>query len=155
MRAGSLKAHIEDVRQYLNDNPDYDIFGVVESRFHSMLDDSVFKINGYSLTRPDRNTNSGGVALYIRDTFRFTLLTTSDITTVGKPDIKEYIMGFLNIANDEPIFISLVYRPPDVSLTKDPFFPTNLNSTLVTIQPKLSWVTSTRIYLKHRQTRLT
>ena len=126
LNAGSLKAQIEEVRQYLNDNPDYYIFGVVESRFHSMLDDSVVKINGYSLTRQYRNTSGGGVALYIRDTFRFTLLTTSDTTTVGKPDIVEYIMGFLNIGNDEPIFISLFYRPQNVSLTKNPFFSDQL-----------------------------
>ena len=51
LNACSLKAHIDEVRQHLCDDPDYDILGVVESRFHSMLDDSAVRINGYSLIR--------------------------------------------------------------------------------------------------------
>ena len=111
LNACSLKAHIDEVRQHLCDDPDYDILGVVESRFHSMLDDSAVRINGYSLIRQDRNTHGGGVALYVRDTFRFTMLATLNTLTPGKPSIIEYIMGSVNIGKDEPIFICLVIDP--------------------------------------------
>ena len=64
--------------------------------------------------------------LYVRDTFRFTMLATSNTLTPGKPRIIEYIMGFVNIGEDEPIFICLAYRPLDVSLINDPYFADQL-----------------------------
>ena len=69
----------------MRDNPDYDVVGVAETRFHPMLDDTTVMINGYSLVRQDRNTHGGGVALYFRNTSRFTVLATSDTTGPGKP----------------------------------------------------------------------
>ena len=120
----SLKAHIEEIRQYLRDNPDYD--GVAETRFHPMLDDITVMINGYSLLRQDGNTYGGGVALYFRNTYRFTMLATSDTTGPGKPGIIEYIMGFLDIGMVDPVFVSVVYRPPDDSLIDDTSFADNL-----------------------------
>lgn len=124
--ACSLKAHIEEIRQYIRDNPDYDVIGVAETRFHPMLDDTTVMINGYSLVRQDRNTHGGGVALYFRNTYRFTSLATSDTTGPAKPGIIEYIMGFLDIGMIDPVFVSVVYRPPDVSLINDPGFADNL-----------------------------
>ena len=67
----SLKAYIEEIRQYLRDNPDNDVVGLAETRFHPMLDDTTVMINGSSLVRQDRNTHGDGVALYFRNTYRF------------------------------------------------------------------------------------
>ena len=95
----------------------------ITTRFHSMLDNAMVKINGYSPIRQARKIHGGGVTLYIRSTFRFTLLAILDTTTESKPEMIEYIIGILNmIGNDNPIFISLSYRSPDVSLSKNPHF---------------------------------
>ena len=126
LNACSLKGHIEKIRQYFRDNPGYDIFGVAETCFHPLLDDSAVIINGYSLIRQDRNTQGGGVALYIHNNYKFTVLATSDTTVPGKSNIIEYIMGYVNIGNSDPIFVSSVYRPPDVSLRNDPYLAGNL-----------------------------
>ena len=91
-----------------------------------MLDDSTVMINGYSLVRQDRNTQGGGVALYFRNIFKFTELAISDTTGPGKPGLIEYIMGSLNVGTGDPVFISVVYRPPDVSLTNNKYFTDNL-----------------------------
>ena len=99
---------------------------MAETRFHPLLDDSAVIINGYSLIRQDRNTQGGGVALYIRNNYKFTVLATSDTTVPGKPNIIEYIMGYVNIGNSDPIFVSLVYRPLDISLRDDPHLADNL-----------------------------
>ena len=40
-----LRKHIDGVRQFLIDNPFYDIFGVAETCFGPQLDDSVVNIS--------------------------------------------------------------------------------------------------------------
>ena len=76
--------------------------------------------------RQDRNTHGGGVDLYFRNTYRFTVVAISDTTGPGKPGIIEYIMGFLDISMVDPVFVLVVYRPPDVSLIDDTSFADNL-----------------------------
>lgn len=59
--ACSPKAHIEEICQYLCNNPEYDIVGVAETCFHSMIKDSTIIIDGYSLVRQKRETHMGVV----------------------------------------------------------------------------------------------
>ena len=87
------------------------------------IDDSVADIKGYSLIRQDRNTRDGGVALYVRDSYKFTVLATSNTTVKSKPKTTEYILGCMNIGKTDPILVSVVYRPPDVKIpTMQGFF---------------------------------
>ena len=109
LNACSLKKHINDFRQYLCDNPSYDILGVVETRFSPTVDQSVVDIRGYSLARHDRNTHGGGVVLYFKDSLKFTLLAQSDTTLPKKPLVPEYIMGFIQGGKLDPIFVCVTY----------------------------------------------
>ena len=120
LNACSLKKHINDFRQYLCDNPPYDIFGVVETR--STVDQSVVDIRGYSLARQDRNSRGVGVALYFKDSLKFTLLAQSDTTLPKKPLVPEYIMGFIQDGKLDSIFACVAYKPTDVDIEATPSF---------------------------------
>ena len=96
---------------------------MAETRLGPCIDDSVAEIKSYSIIREDRNTRGGGVALYVRDSYKFTILATSDTTVKVKPETTEYILGCINIGKTDPILISIVYRPPDVKIaTMQGFF---------------------------------
>ena len=59
------------------------------------------------------------MALHARDFLKVTVLATSDTTGPGKPSTTEYIMGLINVDKSDPIFFSVVYKPPDVHFTKN------------------------------------
>ena len=87
INATSLKLHIHQFRQILVDDPSYDIVGVAESRLSNAVDDHIVNVNGYSIIRQDRNTEGGGVILYVRNTLRATVLAKSNTKVKGKPPI--------------------------------------------------------------------
>ena len=120
LNAGTLKGHVDEFLQYLQDNPSYDIFGVAETRLGPLHKDDSFTPRGYSLVRQDRNTPGAGIAFYIKSTYKFTKLAHSDtFIDSGKPLTTEYLMGTIQGENIDPIFICLVYNPPDVSFKKN------------------------------------
>ena len=51
LNVNSMKAHIEQIRQFLFDNLSLDFFGVVETKLDERTMDSVIWINGYDLIR--------------------------------------------------------------------------------------------------------
>ena len=66
MNATSLKRHIEPMKQLLTGDLSYHILEVAEARLGLSVDDNLFNIPGYSIIRQDRNTEGGGVVLYVR-----------------------------------------------------------------------------------------
>ena len=100
--------------------------GVAESRFGDVVDDGIIAIKGFSSIRQDRNTQGGGVVLYIRSNLRATILARSDTTKCGKPNAIEYLMCCITGEKIPPIFVCLIYRPSYVSFEADPQFLTNL-----------------------------
>ena len=89
INATSLKSHIGQFRQILIEDPSYDIMGVAESRLGNEVDDHFVSVNGYSILRQDRNTEGGGVILYMRNTLRAKILASTNKDTnaemTGKP----------------------------------------------------------------------
>ena len=126
INASSLKLHINQFRQILIDDPTYDIMGVAESRLGQIVDDHIVHVDGYSIMRQDRNTEGGGVILYVRNSLRVSILANSDTTTLGKPMKPEYLMCCVRGEEVPPVLICLLYRPPDVSFNADPDLFTNL-----------------------------
>ena len=59
---------------------------------------------------------------HVRDFFQVTALATLDTTDSGKPDTTEYIMGFINVDKSEPIFFSVAYKHPDVTVANNACF---------------------------------
>lgn len=53
---------------------DYDIIGVTETWLGPNISDNSVSIKGYKFIRLDRPTRGGGVGMYIKETFTYTLL---------------------------------------------------------------------------------
>ena len=53
--------------------------------------------------------------MYVRDSYKVTILATSDNTVTYKPYTTEYILGYVNINKTEPVLVYVAYRPPDAS----------------------------------------
>ena len=100
--------------------------GVAESRFGDVVDDGIITINGYSSVRQDRNTQGGGVVLFIKNNLRASVLARSDSSKNGKPNCIEYLMCCITGEMIPPIFVCLIYRPSYVSFEADYQFLTNL-----------------------------
>ena len=107
-------------RQYLTTaRPFYHFFGVAESRFGQEVDSVFTQIDGYSVLRQDRNRHGGGVALYIHNSYKATLLCSSATETAGKLGIPEYLMCRVQQGSMPPVFVAVVYRPPDIDSLTD------------------------------------
>lgn len=112
INATSLKLHINQFKQILIDDPTYDIVGVAESRLSHAVDDHIVNVNGYSKLRQDRNSEGGGVILYVRNTLRATVLAKSNTEVKGKPLQIEYIICRVWSTGFPPILVCLIYMPP-------------------------------------------
>jgi hypothetical protein len=91
------------------------------------VSDDLIGIDGYSIVRQDRNTGGGGVALYVRDTFKVKLLASSNTAMPGKPMVPEYLMCRVWQEGAPPIFVAVIYRPNKT-------IPFNANSLLADLR---------------------
>ena len=71
LNANSLKAYIQEIRQFLKDDPSYHLFGIAESK--------LVQIDGYTLVRQDRKVGGGGVALHVQITLKVKILCSESI----------------------------------------------------------------------------
>ena len=67
----------------LLEDSSYHIFGEAEYRLGQKVNDSIVDIEGYSCIRQDRNTEGGGIILYVRNTLKAKVLAFS-CTTVSE-----------------------------------------------------------------------
>ena len=106
----------------------YHFFGVAEMRFGHEVDDVFAQVDRYSILRQDRNRHGGGVVLYIDNSYKACLLCSSPPLVKGKPGIPEYLMCRVQLGKLPPVFVAVVYSPPDVSFScfKDSDLFTNL-----------------------------
>ena len=87
-----------------------------------VVDDNLIKLDGFSILRQDRNTNGGGVALYVRNDFKVKKLACSNTLGPGKPGIPEFIFCSVQHGNSPPILVGVIYRPPKIAMQKDTAF---------------------------------
>ena len=107
-------------------NSDYHVFGVAESRLGPCVDDNIIDVSGYSCIRQDRNTEGGVIILYVRSFLKAKVLAYSDTSAPGKQHKMEYLMCRVWDDHSPPVFVGIVYRPPDVALNSDPTLLANL-----------------------------
>ena len=112
-----MKAHITTFRQFLLSHPSYHLFGIAESRLGPSIGDDLVEIEGYSIIRQDRNTHGGGVLLYVSNLWKAKILCTSaTMVDDRKPGVPEYIMCSIQQGSSPPVFVAVIYRPPDAEL---------------------------------------
>ena len=100
----SLRKHRRELEIVLKDN-DIDIIGLSETRLDETVRDSDVNINGYNIYRNDRNTNGGGVAIYVKESL-------SEPTLKIKSDKLELVALEFTPNHAKPFLVMCWYRPP-------------------------------------------
>ena len=95
-----------DERKTLAGNTKAAIIGISESKVDNSISDSEVEIPGYCILRCDRNRNGGGAACYVRQDLCFNLRST----VMG--DIESIFLDIL-LPKTKPIFVGIIYRPPN------------------------------------------
>ena len=85
----------------------FDILCINETRLNKTIKNSEIGLQGYDLTRRDRNRNGGGVAIYVRNNISY--MERSALV----PENVEALCIEVKKPNAKPILISTWYRPPN------------------------------------------
>ena len=85
----------------------FDILCINETRLDKTIKNSEIGLQGYDLTRRDRNRNGGGVAIYVRNNISYAERSAS------VPENVEALCIEVINPNAKPILISTWYRPPN------------------------------------------
>ena len=117
----SLTKHIEELRILINEM-NFDILCINETRLDKTIKNSEIGLQGYDLTRRDRNRNGGGVAIYVRNNISY--MERSALV----PENVEALCIEVRKPNAKPILISTWYRPPNSNSEILDFFEIFLQS---------------------------
>lgn len=113
LNANSLRARGDEIRHSIDTQGPFQVICITESWLSLDVPDSVVSLQGYKIIRNDRNTHGGGVAMYILESIPTQIITNSVQNWKGKPGVIEYLMCELEIAGYDPIFMAVIYRPPN------------------------------------------
>ncbi|CAB4023001.1 RNA-directed DNA polymerase from transposon BS [Paramuricea clavata] len=102
----SLTKHIDELRILITEM-NFDILCINETRIDKKIKNSEIGLQGYDLTRRDRNRRGGGVAIYIRNTIPYVERSTII------PENVEAVCIEVRKPNAKPILILTWYRPPN------------------------------------------
>ena len=92
----------------------FDIFTISETWLDSTVENQAMQIPGFLFFRQDRgeHKSGGGLAVYIRDTFKATLL--KDATEISDENFQQLWIK-VQVRQCKSIFICTVYRPPSTT----------------------------------------
>lgn len=102
VNARSLLTNFDIFKNHVLDS-DYDVVGVTETWLTPAISSDVVAIANYSLLRNDREGRGGGVALYIKNIFRYERVDIDN--NIEEIWIKIYISNII-------LCVGTVYRPP-------------------------------------------
>lgn len=88
---------------------DMDIVGVSETWLHPDYPDHLITIPNYNLIRLDRPTRGGGVAIFLKSTFKF----QNFISTLSDTGFEQ--LWLVIHINKIKVGLGMIYRPPNVS----------------------------------------
>lgn len=101
----SLIPKFNDFRDFLT-NSNIELFCLTETWLNNSISNDSVHIDGYTLLRADRLTRGGGVALYLRSDFQYSLIQTSNV-------IEE--MWISTRFKEKNFVIGVCYRPPHIN----------------------------------------
>ena len=101
----SLRKYRNELEIVLKDN-EIDIIVLCETRLDETVRDSNVNFPGYNIYRNDRDSNGGGVAIYVKESF-----TEPTVKIISNElEIIEFIE--FNPIHAKPVLIISCYRPP-------------------------------------------
>ena len=110
----------------LEDVSSYHVMGFAECRFGDAVDDNIVTIRGYISIGQYRNTQGGGVVLYINNNLRAKVLARSNATQNDTQTCFEYTMCYISGKKTLPIFVCSIYRPTYAPFDDDPQYLPNI-----------------------------
>ena len=112
--------------QHTIEEHDFDIFTISETWLDSTVDNQAVQIPGFVFFRQDRgeHKSGGGLAVYIRDTFKATLLEHA--SGISDENFQQLWIK-VQVRHCKSILICTVYRPPGTTLA----FSDSLSRTLL------------------------
>ena len=112
--------------QHTIEDHNFDIFTISETWLDSTVDNQAVQIPGFVFFRQDRgeHKSGGGLAVYIRDTFKATILEHA--SGISDENFQQLWIK-VQVRHCKSIFICTVYRPPGTTLA----FSDSLSRTLL------------------------
>ena len=105
------------------------MFAIAESHLSPDVDSRLVDIEGFSLLRHDRNRDGGGLVLYVHNSLKARIVSTSNTTIpTDRPMVPEFLICSVQQGRDPPILVAVIYRPLHIPFNKG----TNLIDTLTT-----------------------
>lgn len=129
INANSIKEHLLEIETFLVENR-VDVLSISETWLTPLHETFTFNIAGYNLIRNDRGLKSnitskyiqgGGVACFVRDSLRYTIVDSSQITDINET---EYLI--FSIECRQKLLLGSIYRRPK-GRTLSQFFATFQN----------------------------
>ena len=99
-------SHIDELRAFIDDHRQ-NIICINETMIDDKIHDSDIEVDNYLLVRKDRNSDGGGVAIYIPKYLAFAL--REDLMTYNL----ENVTIQLKIGNYRSFIVTALYRPPN------------------------------------------
>ena len=99
-------SNIDEVRGFIHDHKP-DIICISETKIDDKIHDSDIEIDNYLLVRKDRDSDGGGVAIYILKDLEFAV--RDDLMTYNV----ENVTIQLKFGNYRSFIVTALYRPPD------------------------------------------
>ena len=103
----NILSKIEQVRSLLI-NSNISVLGITETKLDDTISNEAVEIDGYNLTRSDRNRMRGGIACYIKTTISFNYHQSLS-------ERFENILIDILLPKSKPVTLGIIYRLPDQS----------------------------------------
>ena len=135
----SLRKHcddISDLNALLSNQIGLSFIGITETKIKQNKNPGKLDLDGYSFVHNDSPTNNGGVGLYIKNDFTFSINKEYEFNLIGCENL--WIEIDLPIERSKSLLISIVYRHPKEQI--QPFtdiFSSILNRITLNKQPCL------------------
>ena len=104
-----LYPKLDELKHLLEIHSKVDVLGLCETFLNDAFCDSELQLNNYQMFRKDRQTNGGGVIVYVKTNY----------TCQQRPDLEcdtlETIWLEIKPSNQKSILLGYVYRPPSAS----------------------------------------
>ena len=111
------KDKIEEIKDEIRCDSPPDIIAITEiksQKYERILTENDYKIDGYKFepVNLDVNDSSRGLAIYVKHSLKFSVLNPNEILDHSKGKPKELICIDLQLAENERMMISNIYRSP-------------------------------------------
>ena len=109
LNVNSLMSHYDETVSLIKEQGMH-FLAFNEAKIDENFSSELFHIDGYKFERLDRNRNGGGIAFYIRDTFRYIIRKDAPVSSL------ELICAEIIPPESSPFCILSWYRPPSCAI---------------------------------------